>query len=225
MAFGPDGYLYIGLGDGGAAGDPLGAGQNPDLLLGTIIRLDVSGDSGYAVPPDNPFVSNGQGAPEVWSYGWRNPWRFTFDAATGDMYIADVGQRQWEEVNFEAADNPGGLNYGWNQVEGTHLYSATSMPNNVVMPIAEYNHAGLHCSVTGGYVYRGDAIPDLEGVYLYSDFCSGTVWYAYRNESGIWQSDILLETGRPVSSFGQDEDGEMYLVDYSGELLKIVPPQ
>jgi glucose/arabinose dehydrogenase len=224
MVFGDDGYLYVALGDGGAAGDPLNAGQSPDMLLGKILRLDVNVESEYTIPADNPFV-NGGGAPEVWSYGWRNPWRFSFDRATGDFYIGDVGQNQWEEINFEPADSTGGLNYGWSALEATHLYNASSVPEGVVMPIAEYNHSDGSCSVTGGYVYRGEAIPDLQATYLFSDYCSGVLRYAYRDESGAWQSDILLQTGMQVSSFGEDETGELYLIDYNGTVYKFVPAQ
>ena len=225
MVFGDDGYLYVGLGHGGAAGDPLGAGQNPELLLGKILRLDVDVESGYSIPADNPFADGTNGAPEVWSYGWRNPWRFSFDRATGDMYIGDVGQNQWEEIDFEPADNTGGLNYGWSDMEGTHLFNADSEPQGVVMPIAEYNHSDGSCSTTGGYVYRGEAIPDLQATYLFSDYCSGVLRYAYRDESGAWQSDILMQTGMQVSSFGEDEAGEMYLIDYNGTVYKFMPPQ
>jgi glucose/arabinose dehydrogenase len=224
MVFGDDGYLYVALGDGGAAGDPLSAGQNPDMLLGKILRLDVNVESEYTIPADNPFV-NGGGAPEVWSYGWRNPWRFSFDRATGDFYIGDVGQNQWEEINFEPADSAGGLNYGWSALEATHLYNASSVPEGVVMPIAEYNHSDGSCSVTGGYVYRGEAIPDLQATYLFSDYCSGVLRYAYRDESGAWQSDILMQTGMQVSSFGEDEMGELYIIDYNGTVYKFVPAQ
>lgn len=222
MKFGLDGYLYIALGDGGAAGDPLSAGQNPDLLLGSIMRLDVDVEAGYAIPVDNPFADGVDGAPEVWSYGWRNPWRFSFDRETGDMYIGDVGQNQWEEINFEPVDSVGGLNYGWNALEATHPFSGGSIPDDVVMPIAEYNHSDGSCSVTGGYVYRGDAIPDLQATYLYSDYCSGIVRYAYRDAAGTWQSGILLRTNMPISSFGEDEAGELYIVDYRGTVYKFV---
>jgi glucose/arabinose dehydrogenase len=224
MVFGDDGYLYVALGDGGAAGDPLSAGQNTDMLLGKILRLDVNAESEYTIPADNPFV-NGGGAPEVWSYGWRNPWRFSFDRTTGDFYIGDVGQNQWEEINFEPADSTGGLNYGWSAMEATHLYNASSVPEGVVMPIAEYNHSDGSCSVTGGYVYRGEAIPDLQATYLFSDYCSGVLRYAYKDDSGAWQSDILLQTGMQVSSFGEDETGELYLIDYNGTVYKFVPAQ
>jgi glucose/arabinose dehydrogenase len=226
MAFGDDGYLYIAMGDGGAAGDPLEAGQDPQLLLGSILRLDVNMESGYGIPADNPFADGANGAPEVWSKGWRNPWRFSFDRATGDMYIGDVGQNQWEEINFEPADNAGGLNYGWNILEATHPFSGAEVPDGLVMPIAEYSHGDGSCSVTGGYVYRGEAIPDLQATYLFSDYCSGVLRYAYRDESGAWQSDVLMQTGMQVSSFGQDEAGEIYLVSYGeGIVYKFVPAQ
>jgi glucose/arabinose dehydrogenase len=226
MEFGDDGYLYVALGDGGAAGDPLSAGQNPELLLGSILRLDINVDSGYGIPADNPFADGVNGAPEVWSYGWRNPWRFSFDRATADMYIGDVGQNQWEEIDFEPADSSGGLNYGWNILEATHTFSGGSVPDDVVMPIAEYSHSDGSCSVTGGYVYRGAAIPDLQATYLYSDYCSGVLRYAYRDESGTWHSDVLRQTGMQVSSFGEDETGEIYLVSYSeGIVYKFVPAQ
>jgi glucose/arabinose dehydrogenase len=220
MAFGPDAYMYVSLGDGGAAGDPLGAGQDTENLLGKILRLDVNNDTGYAIPTDNPFV-NGGGQGEIWSYGWRNPWRFSFDRATGDMYIGDVGQNQWEEINFEPAGTSG-LNYGWNSYEASHQYTGNNPPAEVVFPIAEYNHDN-GCSVTGGYVYRGQAIPDLQGVYFYGDYCSGMIWYAYRTSEDTWVSELWMDTDYNISSFGEDLNGELYLVDYSGTLLKLVP--
>jgi glucose/arabinose dehydrogenase len=223
IVFGDDGYLYVGLGDGGDAGDPLGSGQNPHTLLGTILRLVVDVENGsYAIPVDNPFVNSTNGALEIWSYGLRNPWRFSFDRATGDMYIADVGQNQWEEINFEPVDSMGGLNYGWNALEATHPYSGQEPISDVVMPIAEYDHS-LGISVTGGYVYRGQAIPDLQGVYLFSDFGQGRIWYAYRDMNEAWQSGQWFTTNYNVSSFGEDETGELYLVNYRGSILKLVP--
>lgn len=220
--FGPDGYLYVSLGDGGAANDPLGAGQDITSLLGTILRLDVNTDSGYGVPDDNPFVESGTGAPEIWSYGLRNVWRFSFDRATGDMYLGDVGQNQWEEINFQPADSPGGENYGWNAYEATHVFNQGVQADDPVMPIAEYDHS-QGCSVTGGYVYRGESIPTLTGTYLYSDYCSGNIWYAYRDTNMTWQSEIFLRPGIQVSSFGEDESGELYIINYSGSVLKLVP--
>lgn len=222
MAFGPDGYLYISLGDGGAANDPLGAGQKLDLLLGKILRIDVNTDEGYLIPEDNPFVAIDTARNEIWSWGLRNVWRFSFDRATGDMYLGDVGQNQWEEINFEPADSPGGVNYGWNAYEATHVFSGQAPATDVVMPVAEYNHS-QGCSVTGGYVYRGSAIPELEAAYLYGDYCSGRIWAMYRDEGMNWQSSLFLETGRQISSFGEDEAGELYIVDYSGSVLKMVP--
>lgn len=222
MDFGPDGYLYISIGDGGSANDPLATGQNPDDWLGSLLRIDVHAAEGYAIPDNNPFV-NGGGAPEVWNYGLRNVWRFSFDRATGDLYIADVGQNEWEEVNFQPADSPGGENYGWNAYEGTHVFAQRVSAENAVMPFAEYNHSE-GCSVTGGYVYRGEAIPSLQAVYLYSDYCTGTIWMAYRDNALNWQTNaVLLEAGAQVSSFGEDEAGELYIIDYSGRLFKLVP--
>jgi len=221
MEFGPDGYLYISLGDGGSANDPLGAGQNPQLLLGSILRLDIDGDLPYSIPEDNPFVGDDAGADEVWAYGLRNVWRFSFDADTGDMYLADVGQNQWEEVNFQPADSTGGENYGWNVWEATHSFAGGTAEGHV-LPFAEYNHS-VGCSVTGGYVYRGDAIPELEAVYLFSDYCSGRVWASYRDDSMQWNTNEFLQTGMQVSSFGTDEANELYLIDYSGVLYRIDP--
>lgn len=222
MAFGPDGYLYIALGDGGSAYDPQKNGQNLETLLGKILRLDVDDETGYVVPADNPFV-NGGGLPEIWASGVRNPWRFSFDRATGDLYMGDVGQGLWEEVNFQAADSAGGENYGWSGYEGNHVLQPDEIADDAVMPIAEYSHSEGGCSVTGGYVYRGEAIPELQGVYLYSDYCSGMVWYAYRDENDAWQSGLFLESGYQVSSFGEDANGEMFLIDYSGTIYRFEP--
>ncbi len=222
LAFGPDGYLYIGMGDGGSAGDTQGNGQNPKALLGKMLRLDVNGSEPYSIPPDNPFTANETLAPEVWAWGLRNPWRYSFDRATGDLYIADVGQNQWEEVNFQPADSSGGENYGWNYFEGTHPYDGQPSPEGLVMPIAEYNHSD-GCSVTGGYVYRGQLLPALAGAYVFGDFCSGAVWKTERDENGGWQTTRLMDSGRVISSFGEDAAGELYLVDYNGELLRFEP--
>ncbi|GAB4459732.1 MAG: PQQ-dependent sugar dehydrogenase [Anaerolineae bacterium] len=227
LAFGPDGYFYIGLGDGGSAGDPQGNGQNPFTLLGSILRIDIDNGDPYAIPEDNPFADGSGGAPEVWDYGLRNPWRFSFDTATGDLYIGDVGQNEWEEISIHPAGSPGGLNFGWNAREGGHPYGGGGSAQ-MVPPIAEYNHDG-HCSVTGGYVYRGAAIPDLEGVYVFGDWCSGFVWGTYRDEAGAWQMVELKRTFRNISAFGQDEAGELYLVDDGqrapgqGRVLRFVP--
>jgi glucose/arabinose dehydrogenase len=223
LEFGPDGYLYVSLGDGGSGGDPQNHGQNLGTLLGTILRIDVSGDGDYAIPDDNPFIDQPGAMPEIWAYGLRNAWRFSFDAATGDLYIADVGQNLWEEINFQPADSPGGENYGWNWFEGSAVYRGGGDPSAVVMPVAEYTrNEGI--SVTGGYVYRGTQIPALVGYYVYGDFGSGNIWTLRRDDAGVWQSHLLMRAqGRAISSFGLDEAGELYLVDYGGTVLKFVP--
>lgn len=222
LAFGPDGYLYVSLGDGGSANDPLGAGQNIELLLGKILRLDVSQPGAYSIPADNPFVG-AAGLDKIWAYGLRNVWRFSFDRATGDLYLGDVGQNQYEEINFEPAGSGGGFNYGWNAFEASRVFNRNVSAPNAVLPIAEYDHS-LGCSVTGGYVYRGAALAAaLDGVYLYGDYCSGRVWAAYRDAQGAWNSGVFLETGLQISSFGEDEAGELYVVDYGGRLFRILP--
>jgi glucose/arabinose dehydrogenase len=223
LVFGPDGYLYVGFGDGGSAGDPQGNGQNPGTLLGTILRLDVNVADGYAVPPSNPFVGSSTTRPEIWAWGLRNPWRFSFDRTTGDLYIADVGQNAWEEVDFQPASSTGGQNYGWNAYEGTHVYSGQPPASDVVMPILEYDHGGGRCSITGGYVYRGEQIPGLQGYYFYGDWCSGTIWAAQRDSAGNWSTAVSLQSGRQISSFGEDEAGELYLIDYGGSVLRFEP--
>jgi glucose/arabinose dehydrogenase len=223
IAFGPDGYLYIGMGDGGSAGDPLGAGQDLNTLLGKLLRIDPGLDGGYTIPDDNPFVGSPNALPEIWAYGLRNPWRFSFDAQTGDLYMGDVGQNQWEEINFQPADSRGGENYGWNFYEGRHPYSGLPAPSNVVMPVAEYAH-NLGVSVTGGYVYRGERIPALQGYYIYGDFGWGTMWALRRDAAGVWQNTFLADTNHTISSFGEDENRELYLVNYTGIILRFDPP-
>jgi glucose/arabinose dehydrogenase len=221
MAFGPDGFLYVSLGDGGAANDPLGAGQDLDMLLGKILRIDVAPISGYSIPPSNPFVAGG-GLPEIWAYGVRNVWRFSFDRATGDLYLADVGQNLYEEVNFQSADSAGGENYGWNGYEASQVFNRQAIAENAVMPIAEYAHSGANgCSVTGGYVYRGATLPQLEGVYLYGDYCSGRIWIAYRDTDDAWQSSVFRDSGLQISSFGEDEAGELYILHYGGAVYRV----
>jgi glucose/arabinose dehydrogenase len=225
MAFGPDGYLYIAFGDGGSGGDPQGNGQNLSALLGKILRLDVdvAAGEGYAIPDTNPFAGSDSARPEIWAWGFRNPWRFSFDRATGDLYIGDVGQGEWEEINFQPASSVGGENYGWNAYEGTHEFSGDSPASDVVMPVAEYSHNSGGCSVTGGYVYRGASLPALQGTYFYGDWCSGTIWAMQQDAAGNWQAVVSLESGRSISSFGEDEAGELYLVDYDGALLRFEP--
>lgn len=211
LAFGPDGYLYIALGDGGSANDPQGNGQSLNTFLGKLLRIDVNNGDPYAIPADNPFVSGG-GLPEIWAYGLRNPWRFSFDRLAGDLYIADVGQDTWEEVDYAAAGGPGGVNYGWNYREGFHPF-AGQPPGDARLtdPVFEYRH-GPDCSITGGYVYRGKALPEFTGIYFLGDFCSGKVWGLFQDDSENWQSQVLFQTGLNISSFGQDENGELYLL-------------
>ncbi|MCB9457614.1 MAG: PQQ-dependent sugar dehydrogenase [Anaerolineaceae bacterium] len=224
LAFGPDGYLYIALGDGGSAGDPNGNGQNPQALLGKILRLDVDAGDPYGIPADNPYLNNPDLAPEVWAWGLRNPWRYSFDRATGDLYIADVGQNLWEEVNFQPADSPGGENYGWNIMEATHPYSGAPIADSLVLPFTEYAH-DQGCSITGGYVYRGTALPDLQGIYFFGDWCTGRIWSSYRDEAGDWHTNEFMQMPRLISSFGEDENGELYVVDYNGVVLRLEAAQ
>jgi len=218
IEFGPDGYLYIALGDGGSANDPLGAGQNRALLLGSIVRIDVDSDPRYAIPPDNPFVGIANAHDAIWAYGLRNVWRFSFDRATGDMYMADVGQNRWEEINFQLADSKGGENYGWNVWEANQVFAGGSAPNHVP-PIFAYGRE-FGCSVTGGNVYRGQAVPELEAVYLFGDFCSGWIWTTWRDHDLQWQTNTFMNTTYEISSFGEDEAGELYLIDYAGALYR-----
>jgi glucose/arabinose dehydrogenase len=222
VGFGPDGYLYWGIGDGGSAADPFNNGQNVKTLLGDILRLDVSGDS-YTIPPDNPFVSVSGALPELWAIGLRNPWRFSFDQKTGELYIADVGQNQYEEVNVQPAASKGGENYGWSIWEANHRFKDGEPVTPVVFPVTEYSHSDGGCSVTGGYVYRGAALPALAGVYIYGDYCSGEVWTLHRDEAGKWINQTLMGTGLNITTFGQDTAGEIYLADRnSGAILKLV---
>lgn len=217
IAFGPDGYLYFGLGDGGAGGDPHGNGQNTQTLLGAMLRVDVSGPNPYAIPPDNPFAEGG-GRPEIYAWGLRNPWRWSFDRKSGELWVGDVGQSEWEEINRVAL----GDNLGWNLWEGSHCFRAGACRDEgVVMPLAEYSHA-VGCSVTGGYVYRGKTIPSLYGRYLYGDFCSGRIWEL---DSGNIEAGprILLQSGKRISSFAEDRNGELYLLDYSaGRIFRLI---
>jgi glucose/arabinose dehydrogenase len=218
LKFGPDGYLYIGTGDGGAAGDPWGNGQRLDTLLGKLLRIDVDGPAPYSVPADNPFVGRDDVRPEIWAWGLRNPWRFAFDQVTGDLYIADVGQNAYEEVHFEPANSPGGVNYGWNIMEGAVCFRAnTCDQEGFDLPVAVYSHnqEPSGCSITGGYVYRGAAFPQLSGVYFYTDYCTGNLW-ALQQIDGAWQDMVVGRIGINASSFGEDEAGELYLADREG---------
>lgn len=224
LHFGRDGYLYVGMGDGGSANDPMGNGQDPGTLLGTILRLDVDfQDGAYAIPSDNPFVNDENGRNEIWAYGLRNPWRFSFDRLTGDLYIADVGQNVWEEVHFQPAESDGGENYGWNIVEGSHCFqSETCDKAGLKMPIFEYDHS-QGCSVTGGYVYRGQAYPELSGNYFVGDYCSGMIWSLFPGEGGAWQSTPVHSGAGNISSFGEDVNGELYVVGHLGTISQIRP--
>jgi glucose/arabinose dehydrogenase len=223
VAFGPDGYLYAGMGDGGSANDPFGNGQNTSSLLGKVLRLDVDGGDPYAVPADNPFVQGG-GSPEVWAYGLRNPWRISFDSATGDIYIADVGQGTWEEVNFLPAGSAGGVNFGWNFREGAHEFAGNPPPGApLVDPVAEYSHNEGGCSITGGYAYRGD-MPQWNGIYFYGDYCTGKLWGLLQTPGAggpQWQSALLYETRANITTFGQDRGGEVYFADRAGGIFRL----
>ena len=226
VLFGPDGRLYVGFGDGGSQGDPHGNGQNTEALLGKILRLDVDnadGDRPYAIPTDNPLADGG-GAPEVWAFGLRNPWRFSFDRATGDLYIADVGGGQFEEVDVEPAGGAGGANYGWNIMEGPACREDDECDGaGLVLPVAAYDHSQGN-AITGGYVYRGEAIPTLQGVYLYADFGSGLLWGLGRDAAGEWATAEPIDTGLNISSFGEDEAGEVYATAFDGTLYRVIAP-
>lgn len=226
LAFGPDGYLYIGLGDGGAGGDPEENAQSLDTLLGKILRIDPqpSGQRPYTIPPDNPFVDRAGARPEIWAYGLRNPWRFSFDPKTGALWIGDVGQDSWEEIDYLPPDSGGGQNYGWDYLEGSHPFEGDA-PADVVMPVLEYPLGeGGTCSVTGGYVYRGDAIPALRGHYVYGDFCAGWIRTAPLQDGGELGRPRTLGISVPnLSSFGVDASGELYALSLSGAIYRLAP--
>jgi len=240
LQFGPDGYLYIGMGDGGSGGDPQNNAQTPSVLLGKILRIDTeqtappsppSGGSllyyfpaiaktfsiaSYTVPATNPYTQTAGYRGEIWALGLRNPWRFSFDRSTGDLYIADVGQNAWEEVDFQSASSAGGENYGWRILEGTHCYNPSSgcvPPARYSAPVAEYSHS-FGCSVTGGYVYRGPGNAAMQGIYFYGDYCTGRIW-GLQNAGG-WQTQQLAQPSINISTFGEDEAGNLYVASYSG---------
>lgn len=230
IAFGPDGYLYLGLGDGGSAGDPQNNGQNPKTLLGAILRIDVDNGDPYAIPKDNPFASSDEGRGEVYAWGMRNPWRWSFDRNTGELWVGDVGQNDWEEIDLVTQAG----NFGWNLKEGTHCYAtsdcdAPELKARLIDPAAEYGH-DLGCSVTGGYVYRGKDITSLQGTYIFGDFCSGRIWGLTpvgeaQDGRKNFQKSLLIDSDLMIASFAEDNQGEIYAIHYDGEIYKIVPAE
>jgi glucose/arabinose dehydrogenase len=235
LAFGPDGYLYVGMGDGGSANDPMCNGQRDESLLGKILRIDVDANAGsapfYGIPPDNPFAAPGGARDEIWAKGLRNPWRFSFDRSTGDLFIGDVGQSAREEIDFQAAGAPGGRNYGWKVMEGTICGGGgtSGCPGGVpacnspvlTLPILEYSHSGGDCSVTGGFVYRGWQFPGLVGTYLYGDYCTGKIWGA-TSAAGSWSSRLFTRRAPNLTTFGEDASGELYLATENGLFARVV---
>jgi len=216
IAFGPDAFLYIGTGDGGSGGDPENRAQNREELLGKFLRIDVDGPEPYGIPPDNPFVGQ-HGKPEIFALGFRNPWRFSFDRSSGDLWAGDVGQHLWEEIDVIAK----GKNFGWRMLEGKHCFNPENechLVPNLVGPLTEYRHEQGRCSVTGGYVYRGSRLSALQGTYLFGDYCTGEIW-GYRNG----QTSLLLDTDLQISSFGEDREGELYVIGHQGSIMKIIP--
>lgn len=229
LQFGPDGYLYIGFGDGGSGGDPQNNGQRTDTLLGKVLRIDVNSGAPYAIPPDNPFLGDPNALDEIWSLGWRNPWRFGFDRLTGAMWAGDVGQNNWEEIDLEAANGSGGVNYGWRCREGMHNYNFSGACPTLTLtdPIYEYSH-GDGCSITGGYVYRGSPNSSHFGAYLFNDYCVGNNLRTLRSSGSAWvRTDYTLQppAGRTLSnptSFGEDAIGDLYVADdWDGEVFKL----
>ncbi len=221
LRFGPDGMLYIGMGDGGSGGDPQNFAQNTRSLLGKMLRIDVSKstpEKPYAIPKDNPNFGVGARR-EIWAVGLRNPWRFSFDRRTGDLWSADVGQNEYEEVNRQPAGR-GGLNYGWKMREGLHDFEGGARAASFTEPVHDYAHGDDGCSVTGGFVYRGREIPTLVGAYVFGDFCSGRIW-ALRSSGTAWRRELLLDTEMQITSFGEDADGELYALDRSGMLVRL----
>lgn len=231
IAFGPDGYLYIGMGDGGSAGDPGNRAQNLDSLLGKMLRIDVNGTSSgraYRIPASNPYVGR-TGRDEIWSRGLRNPWRWSFDRLKGDFWIGDVGQNRYEEIDrstvTENASRGRGVNYGWRVMEGRHCYRPSSgcSTSGKILPVVEYTHS-QGCSVTGGYVYRGTKLPSLVARYVFGDYCTGTIWTIPRTARGPATKSLLMDTSYRISSFGEDESGELYVVDHGGTVYRFGAP-
>jgi glucose/arabinose dehydrogenase len=222
IAFGPDGYLYIGMGDGGSGGDPQNRAQNKDELLGKLLRIDVNNLNPYGIPADNPLV-RGKERPEAFAMGLRNPWRFSFDRETGDLWLADVGEDRWEEVNVVRK----GGNYGWRVMEGFHCFNLKEpcSRKNFTSPVIEYDHQGGRCSITGGYVYRGKSVSELAGVYIYGDYCSGEIFGVYTAQGGriVGEPWLLVKAKVLISSFGEDDAGEVYVLDHKGAVYQLAP--
>jgi glucose/arabinose dehydrogenase len=227
IEIGPDGFLYIALGDGGAGGDPLGNAQNTSVLLGKILRIDPTQPAGgmqYGIPPGNPFADGQGGAPEIWAYGLRNPWRFTFDPRNNDLWIADVGQNAWEEIDLlpAAAGGGGGANLGWDQMEGTHEFEGGSNPDGGVLPIYEYGR-DEGCSITGGVVYRGTGVPGLAGAYLFTDYCEGTIRAVRAQGGALSDQRVFGAQGPNLVAFGEDAAGEVYVMSLDGPIYRLDP--
>ena len=222
LAFGPDGFLYIGMGDGGGAGDRFRNGQNRETLLGKLLRIDVDNGDPYAVPADNPFSNTAGTRPEIWALGLRNPWRFSFDRVTGDLFVGDVGQNSWEELNFQPADSRGGENYGWPITEGSHCFEPRTNcdTTGLALPLYDYDRE-LGCTVVAGHRYRGAAVPEFADAFFYADYCTGQMWALAQGADGIWTNHELVQATRGISSFGEDENGELYLVNLGGALYRL----
>ena len=227
IRFGPDGFLYIATGDGGGGGDPFDNAQDPGNLLGKLLRIDVDSGTPYAIPPSNPFVGVSGAQEEIWAYGLRNPWRFTFDGETGDLFTADVGQNEIEEVNLQPAASLGGENYGWRRMEGTQCFDppVNCDDGSLTLPILEYPHFDqtgfLGCAIIGGFRYRGTRFPLLHGLYFFGDQCSGTIGIGVEG-AGSWTLAEILDSSLAITTFGEDEAGEQYLADGSGDVWEIV---
>jgi glucose/arabinose dehydrogenase len=224
LVFGPDGFLYVGLGDGGSGGDPHGNGQSLSTPLGKMLRIDphLSGEVAYRIPSDNPFVGRPDARPAIWAYGLRNPWRYSFDRLTGDLWIGDVGQSAWEEIDRQPSGSRGGENYGWNLAEGSHPFAGDA-PADARLPVYEYSHDGGGCTVIGGYVYRGEAIPDLSGAYLFGDLCIGQIEAIRVRDGRVVGHRALGPVVPNLSSFGEDADGELYALSLSGGVYRLAP--
>lgn len=223
IVFGPDGLLYIALGDGGSGGDPQGHGQNRNTLLGSLLRIDVSGVDEYTIPEDNPFVAQPGVRPEIWAYGLRNPWRFSFDEHTGFLWLADVGQSRWEEIDVVRK----GKNYGWNIMEGRHCFSPTTGCDQTgpELPLWEYSRSSGNCSVTGGYVYRGRGIPELLGAYVYADFCSGNIWGLRYDGVSVTEQALVVQSDLSITSFGQDLAQNLYILSRNQGIYRLIPTE